>query len=1246
MSAPSSTPPLADSNSLQHWRLEQFKAIYRFALIGVGSGLLIHGITFYFTHHWTILVATGLFAALFCLFYASRRIARRGNIQRAISLFCLALIAFLVALIYFQRGLFVGVNVISLLVPLVMGAHLLDAKPARRIAILSAIAVFHNLLVVALYDFALDKFNLTPPPELPLEMGIAVNIFVAPIVIVALAVITYRAAERTLQSVMWLEQQSAALEETVRRRTAQLTAAADIGRAATGSLDLDALLNQTVDLIRDRFGYYHSSIFLIDDTGENAVVRASTGEIGQLLKERQHTLVIGSPSVIGAATAQRQPRVSLEVEKDAQHFKNPLLPETRSELGIPLIVGDRLLGALDVQSKTSNAFTAADVSVLQTLADQIAVAVNNAELFKTQQKLIDENERLLADSRRAIDELNALAGRLSRQGWQEFVLSGRGGSISVSSENGERPELPEPETAIQLALEKRGLISISDQDRSALAAPIVLRDQIIGALAIEETEANHRWSADDLALAQEVADRLGLALDNARLLEQVNLERERLSFLFEASRALTVSLNLADVVETTLSFAPRIGAEYALMLLIEQVGPGQYAFRSTLPGLDQLSVDKARQVNQSLAAKGIVQWIIENQVATVVQDTFHDPRWSNLPGAKPVRSMLIAPLRSPLGKVAGVLGYTHTQPEVFVEDQLPFIESISAQVSAALNNAQLYAQVERQRLNASALAQATQEMARSLNENDLMQTLADQLFMIFKPKGVITYRWNKEGGALTATASRVEADDPGPWPPLDDPFPIVHRPDLLDVMRNRASRIIKIREEPDGQIRESVSLPFLVNEQAEGTVELIHTGPAFSLNHDDVNLFRAVLTSAAFALQTARLYEQVVETAERLREVDRLKNQFLANMSHELRTPLNSIIGFSRVIMKGIDGPVNETQSQDLAAIHHSGQHLLGLINDILDLARIEAGKMELNFDRVEMPEIIKGVMSTTVGLVKDKPIQLVTDVPPNLPPIYADAIRIRQVMINLLSNASKFTDEGSITVKAQEVYGDGVRPVVQISVIDTGPGIPEKDLSKLFQTFSQVDGSATRRVGGSGLGLSICKNLVELHGGKIWIESKVGVGTTFHFTAPVYIDKGAAPAEQAADAQRDGYRINAVLAIDDDARLIDLYRRYLEPRGYILHGLINPREAVAAARALKPQVILLDVMMPGYDGWAVLKELKDHVDTHDIPVVICSILTEQEKARSMGAAEYLVKPILDTDLINILSRLKDSRPTTTPVVK
>jgi signal transduction histidine kinase len=222
-------------------------------------------------------------------------------------------------------------------------------------------------------------------------------------------------------------------------------------------------------------------------------------------------------------------------------------------------------------------------------------------------------------------------------------------------------------------------------------------------------------------------------------------------------------------------------------------------------------------------------------------------------------------------------------------------------------------------------------------------------------------------------------------------------------------------------------------------------------------------------------------------------------MSHELRTPLNSIIGFSRVILKGIDGPITDVQQQDLTAIYNAGQHLLGLINDVLDLSKIEAGKMVLAFeDQVNLVELCQGVLTTIAGLLKDKPVQLESHFAPHLPKVRADPLKIRQILLNLLSNAAKFTEEGSIRLEAETQTDPQGQAEVILRVIDTGPGIAPKDQGKLFQAFSQVESSQSRKPGGTGLGLSICHHLVEMHGGRIGLISDVGKGSTFYFTLPL----------------------------------------------------------------------------------------------------------------------------------------------------
>lgn len=257
----------------------------------------------------------------------------------------------------------------------------------------------------------------------------------------------------------------------------------------------------------------------------------------------------------------------------------------------------------------------------------------------------------------------------------------------------------------------------------------------------------------------------------------------------------------------------------------------------------------------------------------------------------------------------------------------------------------------------------------------------------------------------------------------------------------------------------------------------------------------ASLTYARAAAEQARAVAE---------EANRLKTQFVANMSHELRTPLNAIINFTRIVAEGYDGPVNDEQRAHLDYVRFAGEHLLGLINDILDLAKIEAGKMEIYPEPLDLHPIFKGVMSTAVGLTRDKGLYLKMEAPEQLPLVYADPKRVRQVLLNLLSNAAKFTPSGGITLRA---YVE--EPYLVVAVADTGIGIAPENFAQVFEEFRQVDESFARQAGGTGLGIPISKKLIEMHGGTLWLESQVGEGSTFFFSLPLYQPPAPAPADQ-----------------------------------------------------------------------------------------------------------------------------------------
>jgi len=300
----------------------------------------------------------------------------------------------------------------------------------------------------------------------------------------------------------------------------------------------------------------------------------------------------------------------------------------------------------------------------------------------------------------------------------------------------------------------------------------------------------------------------------------------------------------------------------------------------------------------------------------------------------------------------------------------------------------------------------------------------------------------------------------------------------------------------------AVAIPLLIGETVIGVID-VQSRRRYAFTSEQVGLLTALADQIATGVNNAQLYTRQRRMVEQLAEADRLKTQFLAIISHELRTPLNSIIGFSKILLKGTDGPLSDRQTEDLGIIHDAGQHLLSLIQDILDVSQINAGKMVLDFEAVDLRELAQSMLDAVRAMVQDKPISLVVDIDLALPPIRADKRRLRQIMLNLLSNAAKFTEVGQISVQAQVIRAFNpdngqMEPFVEVSVSDTGIGIPRDRQSEIFKEFAQADGSTTRRHEGIGLGLPITKRLVELHGGRIWVKSQVGQGTTFAFSLPL----------------------------------------------------------------------------------------------------------------------------------------------------
>jgi signal transduction histidine kinase/CheY-like chemotaxis protein len=379
--------------------------------------------------------------------------------------------------------------------------------------------------------------------------------------------------------------------------------------------------------------------------------------------------------------------------------------------------------------------------------------------------------------------------------------------------------------------------------------------------------------------------------------------------------------------------------------------------------------------------------------------------------------------------------------------------------------------------------------------------------------------------------------------------------------------------------------------------------------------------------------EELAAARDEAMAATQAKSKFLASMSHELRTPLNAIIGFTRLVMRRAKDTLPDKQYENLEKVLVSAEHLLSLINTVLDLAKIEAGRTEVNPSEFPLEPLLDLCLTTVEPMVKTEGVRLIKDVQGPLPALYTDQAKLKQILINLLSNAAKFTENGSITLR-----GRGLGERVEVSVADTGSGIPKAALELIFEEFRQVEGSPERVHKGTGLGLTISRRLARLLGGDITVESELGVGSTFTITLSVrpvgqHERKPVARAPATPEASvRPAEKL--VLAIDDDRNVLHLLQENLADAGYRVIGAESGQEGLRKARELKPRAITLDIIMPDIDGWQVLHTLKSDPATRDIPVILLSIIDRTDLGFRLGAADYLVKPFDSEALIGAVARV------------
>ena len=1020
--------------------------------------------------------------------------------------------------------------------------------------------------------------------------------------------------------------ENARLFQETQTRAQELAVLNDLAHALASRLEVNQVLQETyrgVSLLMDARNFY---IGLYDEH-KNEVSFALNVTESEI--DKSITAIPADQGMTGYILRTRLPLLiseNVDVWLE-QHKVKPVGELAQSWLGVPLLHGNQAIGLMVVQNYTKpKAYTEHDQDLMQAFANQTSVALQNARLFQDIQERANQQAAITKITQAALtaSSLNNLLRSIheavaSLVPAKNFFIAFYNATADLLTfpyyvnehSHSQAPQsqrlgrdltsyvirtgqalLATPKTYSEL--EKRGEVKgVSDKGASWLGVPFGSSGASRGVMAIQSYEPEAQFSEHHKEILTVLATQVAASIERLQDRQALASSESRLS---EATHAAQLAYWEYDVLEDKFTFNDDFYALFRTNVERE----GGYTMSSARYAERFVHPEDAPMVG------GEIQKALETADPNFSRELDHRIIYAN--GEVGYVTVRFRIEKDALGRTVKTHGANQditerkkTEEAIRRQNQyLAASSEISRLITSTLDLNTLFTRTVNLVAERFGYYHAAIFIVEETGFNAMLREATGEAGKAMKEQAhTLPVGSNSIVGQVTQTGKMLIVNDTA--------TSTIHRFNPLLP-----------------ETKAEAAIPLRVGTRVIGALD-IQSIQVDAFTDDDLAVLQTLADQIAIAIDNARSYELSMQAVKEMREIDRLKSQFLANMSHELRTPLNSIIGFSRVILKGIDGPITELQQNDLTAIYNSGQHLLGLINDILDLSKIEAGKMELTFEEVILTDVINSVMSTVIGLVKDKPIRLVKNLPDSLPHAYADPIRVRQVLINLFSNAAKFTDEGEITVDAS-VQNNATtdQPEVLISVRDTGPGIAEKDQAKLFQAFSQVDDSPTRKTGGSGLGLSISQRLVQMHGGTIGVHSEVGKGSTFYFTLPIY----NAPRE---DAEAGG---KMILAIDDDPQVISLYERYLQSAGYQVVALTDPSRAVERVTELKPFAVTLDIMMPGYDGWQVLTSLKSNSATRETPVLICSIIEEQERGFSLGAADYLVKPILEEDLVQAIDRL------------
>jgi len=827
----------------------------------------------------------------------------------------------------------------------------------------------------------------------------------------------------------------------------------------------------------------------------------------------------------------------------------------RASLGVPMLREGVSIGVLSLNRSEVRPFTDKQIELVTTFADQAVIAIENARLLNElrqrtddltesleQQTATSEVLRVISSSPgelepvfeamldNAVQICHANFGNLwLREGNSFRIVATKGASREYRETLFSEPVMePHPQSAMgRIALSKE-VVQIDDMSnaptygqrmriatiqiakaRTLVGVPMLNDDQVIGIIAIYRREVRS-FTDKQISLLKNFAAQAVIAIENARLLNEL---RQRTSDLTESLAQQTATSEVLSVISSSpADIQPvfEIIGERAEKLCeadasVVSIVEGELIRRASIHGVTEAGVEALRRdPPRQLTDETLTARAIRTRGVCHVADILSDPRHpKDLALLGGFRGGLAVPMVRDK-RVLGAIFVARKRTGLFSDAQVQLLKTFADQAVIAIENVRLFNETKNSLEQQTATADVLKIISRSTFDlRAVLQTLVESAARFCAANKAHIIR-EKNEGFYTAEAFGYSQE----FTDYIKDIPVKAERGSASgraLAEGRLVHIADVKTDPEytqveaqrlGDYRTILCVPMLREGVPIGVLTLTRS-EVRSFTDKQIELVTTFADQAAIAIENVRLFDEIQDKSRQLEEASQHKSQFLANMSHELRTPLNAILGYTELMTDGAYGEPSENMLGVLKRLEANGKHLLGLINDVLDLSKIEAGQLVLELSDYCIQDIAQTVRSTLEPLAADKKLAFKVDVASQLPPGHGDGRRLTQVLINLVGNAIKFTDIGEIAIKAEAHNGS-----FHVSVRDTGPGISSADQARLFQEFQQADNAITRKKGGTGLGLAISKRIIEMHGGRIWVESQPGQGSTFTFTLPVIVER------------------------------------------------------------------------------------------------------------------------------------------------